>query len=424
MKLKLTNKNYNGTIVEIKNIIPLEGCDNIQHTNIFGNLVIISKDIKVGDVGIFFPVETKLSKEYLSENNLYRDSNKNKDNTKKGFFEDNGRIRCVKLRRFPSMGLFMPMSSLEYTGITDMNLGDSFNNIGEHHICEKYIVPVRGGSLSKKNKKGRKPKVSKVIDGQFHFHYDSEQLGRNMNMIDPNDIINITYKIHGTSFISSNIICKKKLSPIENLLKFIGVDINDTHYDNIYSSRRVIKNDDIGNPQHYYTEDIWGIVNEELKDYIPKGWTLYGEIYGYTSDGGYIQKDYDYGCESEEHAFCIYRITITNPDGIVYEMPMLDVIRWCKANGLNHPPLLYHGKAVDLDKSLSVDNHFRENFLDIVKDKFNDKDCFMCKNIVPEEGCVIRIDGKPGALKQKSLRFYEKETKDLDKGETNIEDKQ
>ena len=47
----------------------------------------------------------------------------------------------------------------------------------------------------------------------------------------------------------------------------------------------------------------------------------------------------------------------------------------------------------------------------------------MCKSEVPEEGCVIRIEGTGiEAFKLKSNRFYERETIMLDKGETNIED--
>ena len=54
---------------------------------------------------------------------------------------------------------------------------------------------------------------------------------------------------------------------------------------------------------------------------------------------------------------------------------------------------------------------------------YNEKDCFMCNNKVPEEGCVIRIDGLEfEAYKQKSERFYARETILLDKGESNIED--
>nr|MDA3854971.1 hypothetical protein [Candidatus Woesearchaeota archaeon] len=71
--MKPKNINYCGTVVKIEQLIPLDNCDNVLHASIFGNLVIVSKNTEVGEIGIFFPVETQLSKEFLSENNLYRD---------------------------------------------------------------------------------------------------------------------------------------------------------------------------------------------------------------------------------------------------------------------------------------------------------------------------------------------------------------
>ncbi len=59
----------------------------------------------------------------------------------------------------------------------------------------------------------------------------------------------------------------------------------------------------------------------------------------------------------------------------------------------------------------------------LIKEKYNEKDCFMCKNKLPEEGVVIRVEGLDlEAYKQKSSKFFELETKELDKGEVNIED--
>ena len=98
MNIKLTNQNYNATVVEIKTLIPLENCDNVQVTLIMGNQVVVGKNIKIGDIGLFFPVETALSEQYLSSNNLYRNKELNDDKTKVGYFEENRRIRCVKFR--------------------------------------------------------------------------------------------------------------------------------------------------------------------------------------------------------------------------------------------------------------------------------------------------------------------------------------
>ena len=69
------------------------------------------------------------------------------------------------------------------------------------------------------------------------------------------------------------------------------------------------------------------------------------------------------------------------------------------------------------------DQKWEEEFLNELKSKYNEKDCYICKNKVPEEGCVVRIEGNEfEAYKQKSTRFYELETKMLDKGEVDIEE--
>ena len=46
-----------------------------------------------------------------------------------------------------------------------------------------------------------------------------------------------------------------------------------------------------------------------------------------------------------------------------------------------------------------------------------------CNNKVPHEGLVIKIENmKSEAFKLKCFKFLDKEGKELDKGETNIED--
>ena len=105
MKIKKPeNPNYSAIVVEIKTIIPLENCTNVQGAIIMGNQVVVSKDIKVGDIGLYFPLECQLSKEYLSNNNLYNKPELNVDNTKKGYFDENGRIRWLFIRNRRSKG--------------------------------------------------------------------------------------------------------------------------------------------------------------------------------------------------------------------------------------------------------------------------------------------------------------------------------
>ena len=169
MKIKEPkNQNYAAVVVEIKTIIPLEKCDNVAGAIIMGNQVVVSKDIKVGDIGLYFPLECQLSKEYLSNNNLYNKPELNVDNTKKGYFDENGRIRCQHFRGHKSEGLFMPLISLEFIDSnfknneligTVLNLNDCFDELNGTPICSKYVIKQNrtpGASGSKSNKTAKK----------------------------------------------------------------------------------------------------------------------------------------------------------------------------------------------------------------------------------------------------------------------------
>ena len=445
MKINLPkNINYSAIVVEIKTLVPLEKCDNVQGAIIMGNQVVVSKDVKVGDIGLYFPLECALSKEYLSNNNLYRKPELNADPNQKGYFEESGRIRCVRFRGHKSEGLFMPKESvIAFLKVGDkIDIGDTFDELNEIPICSKYVVKtnITPGQPGNKKTRDTKKYESKLVENQFRFHQDTSMLYRNLHRIEPNSLISCTYKLHGTSGISSYVLCKQpitKLSKfkewcweftnkIENLFRSSKYHfrLDDTKYDYIYSSRKVIKNEELNpNAQHFYNEDIWRIAHNEVKDFLQKGMTFYYEIVGFLPNGGSIQKDYDYGCEPTKHAVYIYRITSTNVDGKVIEFSAKQVQDFCKKNGLNPVPELYYGFAKEFsDERMSREN-WEIKFLETIKAKYNEKDCYICANKVPEEGVVIRVEGTDfEAFKAKSERFYARETAQLDKGESNIED--
>jgi hypothetical protein len=439
MKLEVKgNKNYCATIVQIDNKIDLEGCDNICGTTIFGNHIIISKDIEVGQVGIYFPVECSIKDVFLKVNNLYRDKTLNEDQTKSGFFELNGRVRCMKLRGFKSEGFFIPIESLFWiVKDIDIKIGDEFDYIDDMMICEKYVIKSKKQEqVNKSNKKSKIKKISKLLDGYFRLHIDTEQFGKNLHKFKLDDFISITEKIHGCSFISSNILCKRKLTLKDKIAKFLGAKIIETEFDNIYSSRRVIKNEFEDNKvTHFYNEDIWGIVNNELKNFLTKGMTIYGEVCGFLSNGEAIQKIgpyiYDYGCKPKEHKIYIYRITLTDNDGKVFEWSMKQIQDWCKEKGLNAVPLHYYGTVKNfiqftgINGSFIDDKNYQNQFLETIVNTYLERDCYICSNKVPAEGVCIRKEiNYIEVYKAKAFKFRNAETVSLDKGEENIEDNQ
>lgn len=235
-----------------------------------------------------------------------------------------------------------------------------------------------------------------------------------------NDIL-----IHNSSGIFSYLPCRRKLSWKDKVARLLGVHVQETQYDYVFASRRVVKNDtDSDAKVHFYATDIWNEVGESIKDKIMQGITLYGEVVGFQSSGGHIQKGFDYGCKENEKKFYVYRITFTAPDGESYEFTRDQMTEYCSKYDLPTVPLFYYGKAKDLYPDLNHDEHWHENLIERMMKDYTEKDCFMCINKVPEEGVVLVIESLKSfdAFKLKSFRFLEYETKEKDEGVENIED--
>ncbi len=423
---KDANVNYLAKVVKIKELKPHPNADRLQVTIIDFQELIVGMDTKVGDIAVFFPLESEINSEFLSYTNSYRHSNLNRvvDDEKCGFFDDNGRVRAVRLRGQKSMGVLFPASLImEWNGTKDYDyeklIGKEFDMIGDKRMLKKYFIPIKD-SLGRKAL-GRKPRVSRLVENQVRLHVDTENLLKNIDKISSGTDISITYKVHGTSFWVSNVLVKKKLSVIEKFLKRLGVNVQETEYDYVYGSRKVVKNEyETSHKEHYYEYDLWGLIKDELKDSIPAGYTLYGECVGYTKGGGYIQKPYDYGCKPGEHKLMIYRITITNKDGQVFNLSTLDAKSFCDRNNLTFVPVFFTGFAGEIDDIESWDSR---EFVEYLKDNYTEKDCYLCNKKVPEEGIVLRVESQFcfEAYKLKSFAFLEQETKMLDSGEENME---
>lgn len=448
ISIKKGSENYCATIVEIDNIHDIPNADKIARTVIFGTNVIIGKDIKIGDKMVYFNSGTKLNPEFCKYNNLLTDPEQNKDKKAGYISHKQFRVKAIKLRDVISDGILLPLNSLK--GIKEgkdwenaLQVGDAFTTWNGVDLCEKYIVQVRNS-----NPGGKAPKVvnkfNRLVDNQFYLHGDTDNLRKNMHKINPNDIIGIHYKKHGTSAVFANIPVKRILSWYERLLIWLGVNISTTVYDIIYSSRSVVKNQYVNSEfkAGYYGEDIWGVVAKEIGHLIPKNWTLYGEIVGYLPSGGAIQsmsgKAFDYGCQVGEHKFYVYKISVVNPDGKVIYLTDKQIEEYCEKVGLLYKDtFIYYGNIDNLFESKDftdwevlhkkdVKDTWQETLLDYLEYKYNEKDCYMCSNKVPEEGIVLRVEKLESyeAYKLKSKRFILGESEAQEKDEVNIEDNQ
>lgn len=479
--LKESNKiqhEYCCTVVKLGTITPIENSDFLATTQVNGFQIVIRKDeCREGDLMIYAANETQLNKNFLSCNNLFelgeRELNKNynevqklldegkNDEAKKlvGFFNKNGRVKCIRLRKQPSFGFLFNKDSLVRwkPELKDLNLedyvGKDFDTVCDELFVKVYVpyVPERRKRNQEPKEKGVK-KIDHIIDGQFFKHFDTDQLNRKITDISPDDVVNISIKIHGTSAIFANILCRvpklinTKCNWFNNIINYIHISLPEKwqkieeKYDLIYSSRNVIYNRYIKisrkkGVKSKYTENIWGKYAKILEPYIPKGMTVYGEIMGDT-DGYTVFPDFDYGCLAGENKFMPYRITTIEENGKKKEWNVSDVKKWTE-NLLNeHPELkpnihvidiVFEGKLTELYPNIPVDENWHENILEAMKtdDRFGmEKDEPLCiYHKVPREGIVLRKNDDPvkEAYKLKCVAFYEQEGKRMDAGKVDGE---
>lgn len=418
-KDKNANENYLAKFIAVDNLVFHPKADRLQITKIDGNSVLIGLDVKLGDKFIYFPLESAVNPSLLSFTNSFSDATKNNDPEIKGFFGKQCRVRAIALREIPSQGFLMPVKSffswLESLGNTftlPYSLpSKEFSHYNDIQILEKYI-PVEGvtgeGKLI----------PTEIVAGQFAFHTSTPMLGKNVFKLSPDDIINISVKLHGTSAVFSNILTTKKLSWWQKTLKYLGAEVKETEYKKIYSSRSVIKN----LHKDGYGSDVYAKAAKDLDNTLTQGMTIYSELVGYRGLNSYIQKNFDYGCADGKHDMYIYRITTTTPDSKIIEWSALQIEEWAKENGLKTVPKLYYGQAKNLFPELIVDENWKESFLNNLSKNYLETDEPMCINKVPREGICLRVEGLQNkTYKHKSFKFYELETKALDAGEVDME---
>lgn len=467
MKLQKSVKydeNYLSKIVDIQrfadHINPEVTRLKVAHVD--GYNVIVGIDEAPGKF-VYFPTMSCINPQLLAFANLYRHKELNENPEKTGMFEDNGRVKAIKLKGQTSEGFLLPIQTLvdfivASTSVafdeSDCPVGTEFNEV-EHKgktfwISKKYVIKEAeqqapsGDRKDRKRQKGLK-KFNRLIDNQFRLHYSTTIIRKEPNTIAPNDLIHISSKWDGTSAVYAYVLCKHPLTWKEKIAKFLtGKEPVD--YDYVYSSRSVIKNANITlgkvNPGFYGEgADVWGESFKVIKPYLTKGMTIYAEIVGYLPNGKPIMKRgsgvYDYGCvpmkAGEEYTYgkhykvMVYRVTITNPDGIVHEFSAREVQQWCKMVGLTPVIEYYYGYAKDLYPDIPVDaEDYGQQYIDHLADdkRFNmEMRSPECNNNVWQEGIVIKKeDMQSRAWKLKCFNFIRQEAADLDAGISNIED--
>lgn len=445
-------------IAKIDSITPIPNADRVQTAVVLGTPVVVGKDAKVGDIGVFFPSELELSHDYCRENNLYRNSDLNKNSNKKGFFEETRRVRAQKFLKQKSDGYFAELSSLKYTGynIDSLKLGDQFDELNGVRVCQKYISKQTRNFIENQHK--QKKKITVVTAPSFKEHAETEQLMYFIDTILPGSLCTIEHKWHGTShrvayvpvvrlrflfrsilnighLITSrlkrsnkiNVLISRLLVNAQLLLEqAIGTKFESLffkkQYEHIAGSRRVALFEDDVQKKGFHGPETWRFdILNKFKPYLEKGMTIYMEVVGFVNgkpimavhdvkklqDDKFLQKYgpemvYKYGCLPDQYRIKVYRISMTNEDGFTVDFSHDAMVTWCEQRDIPVARPLVDRFIYDGDK---------EKLIKLVTD-LAERENTLCEDYVDpshvNEGVVLRVDTKnttPIFYKYKSFPF-------------------
>lgn len=418
-------------VCEVREVQEIKGAENIQIAYVLGEPVVVSKDIKVGYVGLYAEPDLQLSEEYCKMNNLFRASEENIDQSKSGFFDSNRRVRAQPFMGVKSCGYFAPMESLVYceeNQYLDLVVGDQLDELNGFKLCKKYISEKTLKAMAHAQAQGKK-KLKKVETPLFAQHIDTEQFKYNINRLRKGMILSFHHKQHGSSHRQSNTLVRRykeydyfggELVRLWDRLRS-NSDVVET-WEHVLGTRRVILSEKNKDKQGYHGSDQWRFDwFDALKPFVTKGLSIYGEITGWANgkpimgehdiktlkDKRYTKKygnsvTYSYGNREGSNSLLIYRITQTLEDGTSWDYTPQQVEKWCGDRGFNpslrvHEDIVYDG---DEDKLRALVEELVER-PDVLTEDYLDKSHI-------SEGIVIRADcqkATPILLKAKSRAF-------------------
>ena len=433
---------YCGYITRLKNVRPHSNADRLLCGECFGNNVIVSLDYKENQLGVYFPVDGKLSEEFCNKHNLVRKKDENGNNVGGYLDPEKRNIKALKLRGEQSDGLFMPIESLsDFVDIATLNEGDTITTLNGVLICEKYIPRTNPRSIRNNTNSKTKHKMKTITYPYFDEHIDTAQLAYNMNAFRAGDLIEITLKMHGTSQRTAyTLIQKEKTYPwvidkVRRLFKLKPKVIE--NYDYISGTRRcTLENYDGG----YYGGNAFRKQHhDKFVGKLHKGEEVFYEVVGFTDTGTPIMpivsnkklddkefvKKYgsdtvfSYGCnpkgDKEGHYedivwvepqsdIYVYRMTMTNPDGEVVEYSY-DYMKYrCEQMGVKVVPMFT--RFILHDYELETDTRTAGEIVKDVAEYYYDGVDPIGKTHW-REGVVVRIVNRPKftAYKHKNWTF-------------------
>lgn len=390
------NRNYAAESIIIDKVVEFPELQNLVGFVWNGYTALVPRSW-VGKNVVMFPAESQLSEEVARANNLYAKSELNQSPEVKGYLGKNRRVKAIRLRGVPSNALALESWYFNYP-----EPGTVFDTVDGVVVSQKYEVPVKESTPAQDKTK----KLWRRVEDKFlPEHYETGQWWREHEQKFRDwDHVYVTQKLHGTSVRIANTLVKRKLNWFERFVQKLGVPVKEFEYDYIGGSRKVIKDPNNSKQEHYYGTDVWTAAALKYGPLLPKGVIIYGELIGWVEGTQTpIMKNYTYNVPLTETHLYVYRVSVVQEDGGLYDLSWSGVEEFCKARGLNTVPLLWQGRHEYFNPDNWTDRKFHEEGYAAAVP--------LCTDSPVDEGVVVRKDGIiPTALKVKGPIFYEHET--------------
>lgn len=311
---------FNVSCIRINRVEPHPNADRLELVFVEGWQCVVSKgSFKVGDVGLYIPIDAVLPRDV--ELMIFPPDSKVKLHQ--------SRVRTIKLRGHISQGLLVKPEEV---------------GIKEPFMCADWgpelgIVKYEPKTPDVRSQYGlMKPKRHR--NEHFKEYTDISNYKNHPTVFEERDIVVVTEKVHGTNF-RAGWLPRTRNSWWQKIVAYFQP------WEFCYGSRRVqLQRKMLYNG--FYSTNVYGKIVRQyaLETRIPKGYVVYGEIYG---DG--IQKGYTYGCPAGEHKLAVFDVTHVeedDPPGTIAQryLDYTEFHLFCKAYDFPRVPVLWSGFAI------------------------------------------------------------------------------
>lgn len=336
------SKSYIQVVSEVK---PIEKADKLEAVKILGFWCVVGKGLyNVGDKAVYIETDSVISEQL--ESVVFANSK---------IKPHNRRIRAIKIRGFFSEGLVLNPIDFD---LCHLNVGaDCDSLLG----VTKYEPPETGASVQNapKRNKSRGEYITEIPR-----YVDTTRLEKVPDIFKDDDMVHITAKIHGTS-------ARFGWSEIQSRSWFWDLWLKAKRFFGFETRVFVSGSRNVDFPQKRLYADC--AEKYDLKNLLPPGVVLYGEIAGHGIQGN----GYNYGCSDGEFVFLAYAM---KRDGKYVDYN--DFLQFCYEREIPIVPNIAIGKWCDLKGLIEK---FAQERVDIEQ------------NIPCREGVVIGLTNEDGS---------------------------